>query len=241
MSLLNLPPIEPVPIYYFQDDAGPDEPAVKLIDERHRLENEGDDENEDSLDPEEHPNHLHASQKNYFYRLTLPETQKPTAADGKTKKRPRKSGVKDFESLNVHCLCQKPYSPAFDHMRYCLDCTKWYHVKCLEKDHKWEGAIPELEAPNGKPPADLHELAMLPIFRGGAWGIGGNINIVSKAKEIVRAGEFDNYDTSLTLAGWDEWKEWVKYAEATLDPEKDDDLATLRKSGFKCPECSTRI
>jgi len=210
---------------------------------------------EESADTEEFPNHLHASQANHFYRLTLPS--------GTGKATPRKKGKKpasvtgEFHPFTLHCVCQKPYAPPSDIMRYCQDCSKWFHENCLTT---WSGPVPELDTPNGKPPTELIELATMPIVRGAIWGVGGNINIIAKARSIVASGDFETWENDLALAGAEEWKEWLYMMEKTriatekgIDVTKDEEgikganavptkeLEALMATGYVCPDCDKRI
>lgn len=95
-------------------------------------------------------------------------------------------------------------------MHHCLDCSKWYHTTCLEK---WTEEVPPLESSGGKIPPQLAKLAKFPIARGGWWGIGGNINVVAKARSIVASGDFDKWEDELALAGLEEWEEVSRLLE----------------------------
>lgn len=184
----------------FRDDAPPDEAPVVLIDELLRIEAEKDDDGLDEKDGDEEdaPNHLHAGQRNFFYRISFPKFA------AKQKKGNKRSTAQEVDSLPIHCICKKPYCPALDIMHYCLDCTKWFHITCLEE---WTDEIPELEFPVGELPAELEELVKMPIARGSWWGIGGNINVVAKARRIALSGDLDNWENTLALHGLGEWKE----------------------------------
>ena len=33
--------------------------------------------------------------------------------------------------MNLHCICEKVYSPVLDIQRYCITCDNWFHISCL--------------------------------------------------------------------------------------------------------------
>jgi len=118
-------------------------------------------ENEKDGDEEDNPNPLYAGPRNHFYRMEMPAHQKSVKGKSVTKH--------NITGLNIHCICATPYNPTENDsvQRYCLDCQKWFHERCLES---WTEPIPALDTPGGEPPAALGELAKLPIARGDWWG-----------------------------------------------------------------------
>lgn len=171
---------------------------MELIDQS--LRDEDDKEPDQDGDEEDNPNSLHAGQRNFFYRLTFPKFSLVKPKKGKRVS----SGGQQIDALPLHCVCDKPYCPALDIMHYCLDCNKWFHTSCLES---WTDDIPPLESPGGKIPSALAKLARFPVARGGWWGIGGNINVVAKARAMVASGDWEKWEDELALAGLEEWNE----------------------------------
>ena len=226
-------------MYELHDDAAADKMAVVLTDRQIREEQEltasaQTIDEADEPDEETHPNPMHAGPNNFFYRMMLP------SMNIKWKKGQRSP---EIDSLPTHCVCEKPYSPSVDVMRHCLSCPtqpKWFHVACLDK---WDDAdeIPEYPLPDGAdPPAELLELAKLPIVRGSWWGLGGNINLVAKARKLVAKGSYDNWEKKMVPAGLQEWRDW----NALMQNRKPADEAStelVMAKGYKCPECSARI
>lgn len=204
-------------------------------------ESQEDDHESDSgrTDPEEHPNPLFAAHVNYFYRLTLPLKSAARKASSK-----KKNKVLDgpASTLAKHCVCEQPYSPSIDIMRYCTSCQKWYHHECATPStgHPEYPFKAPVDAPD-----ELLQIARMPIVRGGVWGVGGNINIVYNARELLRAAcendtNLDNWEEDLTLNGLEEWREWIKYMEKKKK-NGEPIWETEAKVFYQCPVCDYSI
>lgn len=238
-------PTEPVAIYEFHDDARPDENAVILLEDP-SVSTEEDNEDTDPAhaDPEEHPNPMHAAQANYFYRLKLP----PTDAKKKTVSKKKAKQADDAHmQLALHCVCNQPYGPSIDIMRYCTQCLKWFHQECMTE---FPGQ-PELPFEMPTDAADeLVEIARFPIVRGGVWGLGGNINIVWAAREYLKKAteaeqndeEFgmEDWEQQLGLSGLEEWRDWIQYMNTR---KKSGEPIFLREArhNYQCPACDSAI
>lgn len=228
-----------MPIYEFHDDAPPDQPAVALLDDPSDANDDEDDNPSSRIDPEAFPNQFYAAQANYFYRLTLPKPEKMRKTISK-----KKSQALDGEStsLPTHCVCNQPYSPSIDLMRYCTGCSKWFHQECLTRF----SGTPEdsFESPEGSP-EELLEIARMPIVRGGVWGIGGNINIVWAARDFLNKAskdetEIDDWENEMTLRGLEEWREW-QMVMSLRRKESGPIYLEEAKKFFHCPACEQNI
>jgi hypothetical protein len=237
---------DPVPIYFFDDAAGPDEQPIHLINESQALTR--GKEHVEPEDPEDFPNEHHAAQENFFYRMTLPNynASRPKAAKtgkkGRTSKNSQKDDVDELSSdgqfgLNLHCNCEEPYSPSDEVQRYCMDCPKWYHERCLAVAAGAEIEVPTPEGADAAPLA-LVELATMPIIRGSEWGIGGNINVVYQARELMAKGEFADWDGQ--IEGLQEWNDWTEMM-AKLKPASNADWGKQTSKYYTCPTCSKII
>jgi hypothetical protein len=243
-----------VPVYEFKDDASPDTPSVQLYAPENEKKGQ---EHQEPEDPEDFPNDCHAAQENFFFRMTLPtfnSTRPKKAATAGTKKKGGKGNkaLSDVEShhesgfgLPNHCTCDKPYSPSDEIMRYCLDCTKWFHERCLTESDQTD--IEVAIAGDEPPPLGLTELATLPIIRGEEWGIGGNINLVAKAREYLAEGRFDGWDQPEGLGQhglheWHEWRDMMEHIRLKDDSSKDNDgYGKQMETKYVCPSCDKTI
>src|SRR5882724_599421 len=128
-----------------------------------------------------------------------------------------------------HCTCDATFNINTDIQRYCWACTSWYHVRCI-KHGKFQKA-PTAENVLGFQPSlsdvagDIlsHTLSMVPIERGGRFGINGNGNLQLQIRSVLKAGE----DISSLIAEMDS-----KYV---------DSVSRVSFDYFSCPRCQSAI
>lgn len=233
---------EPVPVYEFHDDAPPDHPAVTLLDDPSTAHEDEDEDPAAKLDPEAYPNQFYAAQANFFYRMTLPKSEKPKK--GSSKKGSHRDADDSSASVHLaqHCICNQPYSPSVDIMRYCTDCSKWFHQECLTKF----SGVPKdpFDAPPDAPEA-LLDIARYPVIRGTVFGIGGTINIVWAAREYLNKAaeqgtDMEDWEKDMTVVGLEEWRDWQQVmAKRKKKGELICDVESAQR--FHCPACDNSI
>jgi hypothetical protein len=90
--------------------------------------------------------------------------------------------------LTCHSKCNKEniYWMGLDTQRYCCNCSKWFHVTCLEAtDNQCKGVAYDIDSHIlCKAPADLAAICMMPIERSATCilGLGG---LLKKALELL--------------------------------------------------------
>jgi hypothetical protein len=91
-------------------------------------------------------------------------------------------------SCGSTCTKGNVYSIGIDTQRYCLHCSKWFHVTCLETaDEQCKGIALELdERVLAKAPRDLAKICRMPIERS-ARSEFGNGAMLSKALDLLMA------------------------------------------------------
>jgi len=127
-----------------------------------------------------------------------------------------------WQGVNLTCTCDKMYSPPLDSQRYCSNCSKWFHVGCMELSQ------PETQSRAFKPAPQ--QLAGVPIMRG--WN--GNRN--GKSWETVGTGR-----KLVAVKAWlakdvlpKNWREQLDDQFVTAMTEK---IWAL----YTCPKCSSDI
>jgi len=106
--------------------------------------------------------------------------------------------------------CRAVWNPWTEEQRYCYHCKKWYHVSCLSviknKSQQliYETAMHQSNIP--AMPTILLQIAFQPAARGGPRHfVGGNIRIVSKARDLVSNVAARDAFIGTNISDEDEW------------------------------------
>ncbi|KIM37243.1 hypothetical protein M413DRAFT_30978 [Hebeloma cylindrosporum] len=92
----------------------------------------------------------------------------------------------NLTGLNGHCICVQWYSPELDVQRFCYDCDKWFHIKCLTDPQPSEGETVPLQ----------EKIANMPVVRGALgkvndeWRVAGSGRKIQRVKIWKEAGVF---------------------------------------------------
>ncbi|KIM37955.1 hypothetical protein M413DRAFT_13130 [Hebeloma cylindrosporum] len=78
--------------------------------------------------------------------------------------------------MNGHCICIKWYSPKLDVQRFCHECNKWFHIKCLTDPQPSEGETVSLPK----------KIASMPVVCGALGKVNDEWRITGSGRKIQR-------------------------------------------------------
>lgn len=125
-----------------------------------------------------------------------------------------------FQGVNLHCICQRVYSPNLDSQRYCKRCDEWFHSRCLGEPQtttRMSGSL-------------IQQLLKAPICRG--W-------TSSPPEDWMTVGSGRLYRKIVAtskLEGPHDWEELLGSSFLLYVTEGSADFEF-----FKCPQCSGLI
>jgi len=95
-------------------------------------------------------------------------------------------------TCSSQCIKENIYYVGLDTQRYCCNCSKWFHVTCLEAtDNACKGVAIDVDMDMlSSAPTDLATMCRLPIERSARHQL-GNGGVLKKALELLRNGDDD--------------------------------------------------